>query len=122
MLGWIELVDVGIGHKEPVDVPDLIQGPTYQHPFLAQTYGHAHLSSFLHILFCRDTWEVEILLRHVIGIEPAHCICAHSLCCLIENDHVPFGLVHRRTIFCHQRSITEERLKWRLVLQDSTHH
>src|SRR5204863_6030235 len=92
------------------------------HPFLAQTYGHACLCSFLHTFFCRDTWKVEILLRHVIGVEPAHRICTHSFCCLIENDHVPFGFVHRRTIFRHQRSITEERLKWRLVLQDSAHH
>src|SRR4051812_14996702 len=108
MLGWIKLVDVSIGHKEPIDVPDLIQGPACQHPFLAQTYRHARLSSFLHILFCGDTWEVEILLWYVIAVEPAHRICAYSLGSLIENDHIPFGFVHWRTIFRHQCRIAEE--------------
>src|SRR5271166_3490659 len=112
MLGWIELVDIGISHKEPVDIPDLIQGFAYQHPFLVQTYRHTHLSSFLHILFSGDPWKVEILLWHVVGVEPAHRICTHALGCLIKNDHVPFRFMHRCAIFRHQRSITEECPKW----------
>ena len=116
MLGWVEPVDIGVGDKEPVDVPDLIQRPAHQHPLLAQSHRESRLDRFFHILFRGDTWEVQVLLGDVVGVEPAHRIGADSFCSVIEDDEISLGFVHGRTVFTHEQGIAKERFEWASIL------
>src|SRR5450432_3419400 len=116
VLRWIELIDVGIRDEEPVDVPDLVQRLAREHPLLAQTHGHACLCRLLHILWRRDTWEVQVLLRDMVHVEPTHRIRADPFSRIIEDNQVAFRFVHRRGILAKQQSVSEERFEWWSVL------
>jgi len=63
----------------------------------------------------------QVVLGPVRAIEPAHHIHAHPVRRLIELDHVPRRLVHRRAILGQQRGVGKVLQEGRALLQHGRH-
>ena len=75
----------------------------------------------LHIIRRWDAREVEVLLRDMVSKEPAHSIGTNPFGGIIEDNHIAFRFMHRRTILGHQSCIAEECFERRRIFQHRTH-